>query len=628
MSVLDKFPTSEPNTMPEAGTHAEHDGHHVAQTSVPHIGAMVGGRYRVTCRLAEGTFGHTYLAKDMHLPDCPECVIKQLKPQIDEKAMQMARRLFETEARVLYELGSHDQIPQLLAHFEQNGEFFLAQEFVDGYPIAEEFSPDRPWPEVHVVCLLEEVLEVLAFVHSKRVIHRDIKPGNLIRRNRDGKIVLIDFGAVKEVTTRFLTPRPGETDYTVAIGTVGYIPKEQLGGRPRFSSDVYAVGMLGIQALTGIHPNELVEDDHTAELHWRDRLLSPIHPDLADIIDRMVRYDFRDRHPHAEAALKALQTLPIELRTPPYTPPPWRMNKRTALHASLPPTLPPTQPFGSEPSAEQTPTSPPQPPTPVSSLGKQDASSVRMGNSGHTQRTNVVAPAFAGSDSGEANRSSDQDLANPGDYFMSLRSAVLPFNLGRMQRTFSSASTSLQDWMSRSWLMVLMLGATSFSLMVARGVASSSSFNPSPYLQATIHKEDILPKAEQLMQGTASVEEAITPTVQAIRLLNQAALAREDGQDDVAMTLYREAITLDSKLADAHAGRCDIYLSQGNLEQATNACHDAIAIDSDHAEALWNLSKIYEQTGSYDLAAEIRNRALALDLVKPESSTPSSSTPQ
>ena len=166
----------------------------------------LGGRYKIIDKLGEGGFGQTFKAQDLHLPGHPLCVVKQLKPQIDDaQGLQVARRLFDTEARVLYELGSHPQIPHLLAHFEENKEFYLAQELIQGHSLADEFET-APWDVPKVVDFLKNVLETLAFVHEHQVIHRDLKPSNLIRRNIDHRIVLIDFGAVKQVGTQPATP--------------------------------------------------------------------------------------------------------------------------------------------------------------------------------------------------------------------------------------------------------------------------------------------------------------------------------------------------------------------------------------------------------------------------------------
>ncbi len=269
----------------------------------------LGGRYKIERQLGLGGFGQTFLAQDLHLPGHPQCVIKQLKPKTtDPASLETARRLFDTEAQVLYQLGNHDQIPRLLAHFEENQEFYLAQELILGNPLTQELRKGQHWLESQTIALLQDILQVLAYVHEQNVIHRDIKPSNLIRRQQDSKIVLIDFGAVKQVTTQFSHPQSGQTNLTISIGTQGYVPKEQLGGQPRFSSDVYAVGILGIQALTGTHPRLLRENPETGEIQWRD-LAPHVSLNLAQVLDQMIRYDFRDRYQTATEALDALQRL-------------------------------------------------------------------------------------------------------------------------------------------------------------------------------------------------------------------------------------------------------------------------------------------------------------------------------
>jgi len=272
---------------------------------------LLGGRYQVLRRLGSGGFSRTFLVADLHLPNHPKCVIKQLKLQDkDTGTLDMARRLFDTEARVLYRLGSHPQIPTLLAHFEENREFYLAQEYIEGSRLNRQIEEGKPWSETRTVLLLQEVLEILSFVHRQQVIHRDVKPSNLIRRHHDGKLVLIDFGAVKQVNSSPLVDaETGATNITVAIGTHGYMPNEQYAGKPRFCSDVYAVGILGIRALTGLHPQKMGEDLVTGELDWH-HLAPDVSSALVAVLDRMVRYDYRDRYPSAQEALQALNTLP------------------------------------------------------------------------------------------------------------------------------------------------------------------------------------------------------------------------------------------------------------------------------------------------------------------------------
>lgn len=284
-----------------------------SQQAVPH--QRLGGRYKVINQLGVGGFSQTFLAEDLHLPGHPLCVVKQFKPQVvDPVQLQTASRLFDTEAKVLYQLGEHPQIPRLLAHFEEEQEFYLVQEFVEGQPLAKLLT-GQPWSEPRVLALLQDLLHVLVFVHQQSVIHRDIKPSNLICRNQDQRIVLIDFGAVKQVSTQLTESSTGLL--TVSIGTQGYMPMEQLSGNPRFSSDIYATGVVGIQALTGLSPKRFKSDLQTGEIVWRDLRLSAggqaaISPAFAAILDRMVCYHFKDRYQTAAETLQALEALLAE----------------------------------------------------------------------------------------------------------------------------------------------------------------------------------------------------------------------------------------------------------------------------------------------------------------------------
>lgn len=261
---------------------------------------ILAGHYKINRTLGTGGFGLTYLAQDTHLPGNPQCVVKQLKPaRSDEKFLQIARRLFDTEAEILHKL-HHPQIPRLLAHFEENKEFYLVQEFVRGHPLSDELPVDKRLPEEQVVELLESVLEILIVVHDHSVIHRDIKPSNIMRREQDSKVVLIDFGAVKQIQPQ------EETEHTVAIGTRGYAPPEQYAGHPNFASDIYALGMIGIQALTGIAPYQLPrsKDD---EISWRH--LANVSKEFADILDKMVRFKSFERYQSAAEVMKELEGL-------------------------------------------------------------------------------------------------------------------------------------------------------------------------------------------------------------------------------------------------------------------------------------------------------------------------------
>jgi len=270
------------------------------------LGKLLDRRYQVTQVLGAGGFGKTYLAQDTRRPGNPICVVKQLKPiSSDASFLETARRLFTSEGETLEQLGNHDQIPRLLAYFEEDNEFFLVQEFIEGHTLSEELLPGQRWEESRVIELLTEVLNILEFVHSRGVIHRDIKPDNLIRRNSDRKLVLVDFGAVKQMHTQLATTYAHSN--TIAVGTPGYMSSEQARGQPRPNSDIYALGVIAIQALTGLVPMQMQDDQNTGEILWEH--LVYVSKGLAAIVTKMVRYHFKDRYQSATEVLQELKQL-------------------------------------------------------------------------------------------------------------------------------------------------------------------------------------------------------------------------------------------------------------------------------------------------------------------------------
>ncbi len=275
----------------------------------------LAGRYKIVKPLGGGGFGQTFLAIDLQLPNTPTCVVKQFKPQLHSpQELAIAKRLFDTEAKALHDLGNHDQIPRLFAHFEQGGEFYLVQEFIEGQTLESEIGNGQIWTQTKVVTALRDVLQVLAFVHKSQVIHRDIKPANLIRRRSDRKIVLIDFGAVKSLGTDAIERliEEGNETRTVVVGSLVYMPNEQLAGQPKFCSDIYALGLMCLQAITGLSFKELPKDKQTNEYSCalagaQVNIKTSLR--LAAIIDKMVRYDYRQRFEDATEASQALNEL-------------------------------------------------------------------------------------------------------------------------------------------------------------------------------------------------------------------------------------------------------------------------------------------------------------------------------
>ncbi|MEN9234363.1 MAG: protein kinase [Gloeomargarita sp. DG02_1_bins_92] len=271
---------------------------------------LIGGRYVLLRSLATGGFCETYLGQDTHRPGEPYCVIKKLRlSSQDPKTLTTARRLFATEAATLERLGHHDQIPLLLAYLEEEGNFYIIQDFIQGQPLSQELGPEQRWDEMSVVWLLWELLSILDFVQKHKVIHRDIKPDNVIRREADRKLVLIDFGAVK-VLPSALSGQIKASDQkhlTIAVGTPGYMAPEQAWGQPNLTSDLYALGVMAVEALTGQSLQALPKIPNTNELDWQGQVCCS--PELREVLAQLLAVDWRKRFQSARLALKRLHAL-------------------------------------------------------------------------------------------------------------------------------------------------------------------------------------------------------------------------------------------------------------------------------------------------------------------------------
>lgn len=267
---------------------------------------MLNNRYLIRSTLGRGGFGQTYLVEDTHSPSRRLRVAKQLKPQAgDPDLYPLIRDRFEREAAILEKLGDgNDQIPTLHAYFSEAGEFYLIQDRIEGKSLGQKVREEGTFGETEAREFLLGILPVLDFIHSQNVIHRDINPNNVMVRARDGRPVLIDFGAVKEVITTVIDSH-GHPSSTIAIGSPGYMPLEQYAGRPVFASDIFSLGLTVIFSLTGNHPKEM-HDLRTGEVSWRGH--APVVSEhLADVLTKAVEYHAHNRFQSAQEMLAALQ---------------------------------------------------------------------------------------------------------------------------------------------------------------------------------------------------------------------------------------------------------------------------------------------------------------------------------
>ncbi|NER45354.1 MAG: serine/threonine protein kinase [Symploca sp. SIO1A3] len=290
---------------------------------------LLTNRYRIIQHLGSGGFGDTFLAEDTHLPSGRTCVIKKLRPMNNNlQVYQLVKERFQREAAILEDLGNgHGQIPTLFAYFEEQEQFYLVQEYIQGDTLSNLLKKQGKLTEDFIKIILLKLLEILEYLQSKRIIHRDIKPDNIIVRQSDQLPILIDFGAVREAMGT-VTSSGGSLTSSIVIGTPGFMPPEQSIGRPVFSSDLYALGLTAICLLTGRSPRELEKNPLDGEILWRKYALH-VSPTLSNVIDQSIKAQTNQRFATAQLMRQALQEQSIMASTEPYLPPP--QNQKNAV---------------------------------------------------------------------------------------------------------------------------------------------------------------------------------------------------------------------------------------------------------------------------------------------------------
>ena len=267
---------------------------------------LLGGRYIVEKPIARGGFGATFLARDRYTPAMKRCVVKLLQPiGFTPQQMAIAKQMFEREATVLEDLGTHPQIPDLLAYFEvQSGQdefFYLVQEFVDGFTLEKVIEMHGgAIAEADALEIMQSLLPVLTFIHNKGSIHRDIKPANIMIRQADQVYFLLDFGAVKQVAG------VAQGQKSTGIFTPGYGAPEQMRGDTVFpATDLYAFAVTCLFLLTGKEPEELFDVNYN---RWAWDRFVKLSPNLNNVLHKMLETAPSDRFSSADEVLQALNS--------------------------------------------------------------------------------------------------------------------------------------------------------------------------------------------------------------------------------------------------------------------------------------------------------------------------------
>ncbi|MEH1926882.1 serine/threonine-protein kinase [Nostoc sp.] len=259
-------------------------------------------RYRLLKQIGKGGFYKTFLAVDEgQFPPVP-CVVQELSPESE------TFKTFQQKAQQLEELGKHPQIPALLAYFQQNGHFYLVQEFIAGTNLAQVVEEEGAFKEAQIWQLLEDVLPVFQFISDRHIIHRHIKPQNIIRRSpitKKGDLVIVDF-----TTTKIVTEIDRLTSET-SIGSPEYAAPEQARGKAVFASDLYSLGVTCIYLLTQIPPFDLFDIANDCWV-WQQYLTTKVSDRLGQILDKLLQNAVNRRY---QSANEVMQAIGMECKT-------------------------------------------------------------------------------------------------------------------------------------------------------------------------------------------------------------------------------------------------------------------------------------------------------------------------
>lgn len=285
---------------------------------------LLDNRYRAIKSISQGGIGRTFLAVD---EEGGKCIIKQFSHQNQgTNNAEQALESFRQEAQRLWELGHHPQIPQLLAYFEPDHQpggssaAAIVQTLIEGESLAQKLQKEGAFSEIEVRQILKELLPVLQFVHERNIIHRDINPENIIRRNLmtsppkgllqgegskkkgGSELVIVDFSAAK-FTSKTALAKTG-----TVIGSAAYISPEQMRGKAVPSSDLYSLGVTCIHLLTDIHPFDLFNSLEGVWV-WQDYLINAVSPELTILLNKMLESAVKNRY---QAAIEILKDLDPE----------------------------------------------------------------------------------------------------------------------------------------------------------------------------------------------------------------------------------------------------------------------------------------------------------------------------
>ncbi|MCS6812119.1 MAG: tetratricopeptide repeat protein [Cyanobacteria bacterium] len=553
------------------------------------IGEILNNRYRIIDNFSAGMFGQTYLAEDISFPDPRKCIVRRL--QIYSKGSEVLKYIHDMLRATLESLSAvnnHDQIPSVLDYFDGEDSFYLVEEYIDGHPLSEELEPHKPLDEPYVIEIMCDALKTLAFMHSHLVIHQCIQPTTLIRRHSDNKLVLTGSGMIRKISGQLLESQTQPYQHLMMHPSTTYIPIEQLNGHPQFSSDIYALGMVAIQALSGLPVNVLSRIKHQngtldEQLSWQNRVNAS--PALVRILERMVHPDHMRRYQTANEVLHDLEALAT-------TKLPSESIKSSEDVLDLTSTEPELELMVDESDDDSQATSSPEPKllslpllagavalmviggTVLALLGRQLPAAFSSANSSTNSTTSQGRQPSSSSNQGISEQAIAVDkLIKEGQDYL---------RKGKPRDALSRLTQAIQ------------LDPKNATAYYLRG--------------------DVRMELGDRQSAISDYSEAIGLDANLVAVYVKRGNAKADlGDDQGAIADYTEAITRDGKLSAAYLNRCLSYSNIGEQDKAISDCTQAINLQPDDVFAYQNRGLSYRRQGKIQLALQDLNTAINLD---------------
>ncbi|MGF1497440.1 MAG: tetratricopeptide repeat protein [Elainellaceae cyanobacterium] len=543
------------------------------------VNQLLGGRYQFLQTLGSNSPTNTYLVADTYLPDHPKCVVKRLPlTSKGQRAMQFVLLLLRKKAEALKHVGSHEQIPKILAHFEEGNSFYLVEEFIPGQSFGEILKPGKVFSEATVVRLLQEILKILLVMHSWGVIHRCIKPTNIIRRQPDGKLVLTGFGIFKEISAQDGRSAHGAAPTAVSSRSP-YLAPEQSQGQRHFSGDIYSVGIIGIQALTGLSAAELrrlKQAGATSNGHkgvgtfaWTE--YAKVTPTIAAILNRMVAPDIEQRYQTAAEVLEDLRRIGADKpmgAQPPHQVPPIDATTVSGAIAS--------KPYGRR--------------WLIPGIGVLTAAALVMVAFGLRIPQKTWAHFYAQRAAAQA----QQGNAPQAIEFYTQSIQAFPTSTAHLQRGIAHYQAG--EWRAAQ-----------------QDLSEALEFNPKLGL-AYFYRGNIRYDLGDRQTALSDYTEAVQHDPSLTRAyVNRGSVRAELGDEQGAVADYTTALQKDPNLVGAYLNRCLSRSNLGDHQGAIADCSQAIALEPNSLLAYQNRGLVRRRLGDTEGAIEDFNIAIRLD---------------